>query len=71
MPIRQRWLCHAVNRSFHRVPDVEMQQRLADVARVLLQRGCQLRDRDKVFPSDSNLSTRGAPSVFPNRKDCA
>ncbi len=71
MPKRQRWLCHAVNRSFHRVPDVEMQQRLADVARVLIQKRRQLCDRDKVPPGDSNLSTRNAPLVFPNRKDCA
>lgn len=71
MPIRQRWLCHAVNRSFHKVPDVEMQQRLADVARVLIQKRSQLRDRDKVLSSDSKLSSRQASLVSTNRKDCA
>ena len=71
MAHRPKWHCHVVHRSFHKVSDSEMQVRLAEVFKQLLQRDRQLRDRDKVLPSDSNLSTRNALLVNPDRKDCA
>ena len=71
MAHRPKWHCHVVHRSFHKVSDSEMQVRLAEVFKQLLQRDRQLRDHDRVFSSDSKLSTRGASLVFLNRKDCA
>ncbi len=71
MAHRPKWLCHAVHRSFHKVSDSEMKERLAEVFKQLLQRERQLRDQDTILSSNVHLSKRTARLVNSDRKDCA